>query len=315
MKKLPRALAACLVAVSLSTLSTPIVSYAGDLNQVVSADEPLAPAGELMNFTHGHADLGPLMVPSAEAPFDAYIRDDTQVPPVWRKPEDVLFVVDNKAQQTLPNTDDFGFVGAKPGQKVWVVPQVEQVGVPWLGWSTQSPAFVNSAVRGVTMTFVGHQGPGQFTLFLQNGGFEKPQLLWTSANKVAQDLWVELNTHTHANWVFTEPGIHNVAIKISTELTDGQKHDITRVLTFAVGEVEDLPAAQATGWEGEFLSQAPGDNSTTTGDSAAQGDNQLALWGLIGVVALLVIVSLVVVFRAMSAQPSKKKKSTGGDNA
>ncbi|GAA1474767.1 choice-of-anchor M domain-containing protein [Corynebacterium felinum] len=315
MKKIPRTLAACLLAVSLSTLSTPIVSHAGDLNQIVHADEPLAPAGELSNFTQGHADLGPLMVPYEDSAFDAYIRDDTQVPAVWRKPEDVLFVVDSKAEQTLPNTDDFGFVGAKPGQKVWVVPQVEQVGVPWLGWSTQSPAFVNSAVRGVTMTFVGHQGPGQFTLFLQNGGFEKPQLLWTSANKSAQDLWVELNTHTHANWVFTEAGIHNVAIKISAELNDGKTHEVTRVLTFAVGEVEDLPAAQATQWEGEFLTTAEGENPTGDSNAPAQGDNQLALWGLIGVVALLVIVSLVVVFRAMSAQPSKKKKSTGGDNA
>ncbi|APT91932.1 hypothetical protein CPHO_02290 [Corynebacterium phocae] len=292
-------IAAATLTAGLLALSQP-VAYAGDLNQVVTADEPVAAAGTLTEFRQGHADLGPLVTPDG---FAVMVRDDTAAPPTWRGLDDTLFVVSDKAIQQLPQTEDFDFVGAQPGEDVWVVPQTEQAGVPWLGWSTQSPPFVEAATRGVTMTFLGHDGPGQFTLFLQNGGFEKPQLLWTSAQPHAQDLFVDLNTHTHANWVFTEPGIHHVAVKFTTEFQDGTTHDATQTLSFAVGEGVDLAKAQESQFTGEYLPAGDGDQDTDAPQT--QGDSQWVLWAIIAVVGLLIVVVLGVVVRLLV----KKKES------
>ncbi|MCS4535012.1 choice-of-anchor M domain-containing protein [Corynebacterium sp. HS2168-gen11] len=284
---------AVLCAAALQTMVMPVPAFAGDLQQTVSADEPVAPAGQLHEFRQGHADLGPLIVSGGDQAFDAFVRDDSQIPPIWRHTDDLLFVVGEQAAQQLPDSDEFAFTGAQPGQKVWVVPQVEQAGVPWLGWSTQSPAFVEQVDRGITMTFVGHSGPGQFTLFLQNGGFEKPQVLWNSAEQRAQELWVDANTHTHANWVFTEPGIHQVAIEIAAKLKDGSEDTITKILTFAVGEEADLPAAQAAQWDGTFYpaeteAQAP---------AVAQGIGSWVIPSLVAVVGAVVAIALVISVR------------------
>ncbi len=81
-----RSVAALMLAAACFTTSTVPVA-AGDLNQVVSADEAIAPAGELIEFRSGHADIGPLMAPKKDAsdvPFSTYIRDDSSAPPVRR---------------------------------------------------------------------------------------------------------------------------------------------------------------------------------------------------------------------------------------
>ncbi|MDO5671056.1 MAG: choice-of-anchor M domain-containing protein [Corynebacterium sp.] len=218
------------------------------LSQTVTADETIAAPGTPVVISAGHVDLGPLMEPG----LDLLARDDTAHPPVWRHLDDVVLHVPDTAAQELPAGEEFAFTGASPGEQVWVVPQTEVPGVPWLGWNTQSPALTQAADRGVTYEFAGHRGPGQFSLFLQNGGFEPPQQLWNSSAEGTQPFWVELNTHTHANWVFTEPGIHQVAVTVTVPLLDATSPTITRVLTFAVGEDIDLDQAQATEWEGEF---------------------------------------------------------------
>ena len=165
-------LAATLSAAALAF--APAAAFAGDLAQVVSSNEEVAAPGTDASIDHGHVDLG-LLLSEGQAEFLA--RDDSAETPVWRQPEDVVFQVGDNALLTLPEDKAFSFVGAEPGSQVWVVPQTEQADVPWLGWNTLAPSLADNVERGVTMEFLGHQGPGEFSLFLQNGGFEEPQLL------------------------------------------------------------------------------------------------------------------------------------------
>ena len=138
--------AACVLTAGLAFSTSP--AWAGDLAQVVGADEHVAPQGEEKVIDTGHVDVGALLNGTDS---ELMARDDAGDKPVWRHLDDLVFSVGDKAQQTLPDTDDFGFVGAESGDKVWVVPQTEQVGVPWLGWNTQAPSLVDAADRGVTM--------------------------------------------------------------------------------------------------------------------------------------------------------------------
>ncbi|MDO5031482.1 choice-of-anchor M domain-containing protein [Corynebacterium sp.] len=257
---LPRTLAALVCCVGLTLGSSP--AWAGDLAQVVNENEQVAEPGTEAVIDHGHVDIGAQLI-DGQPHFMA--RDDSATTPVWRELDDVLFHLPDSAQLTLPADDDFSFVGAEPGQNVWVLPQTEQAGVPWVGWNTQAPSLTESADRGVNMQFLGHTGPGEFSLFLQNGGFEPPQLLWSTASGAHEDFWVDLNTHTHANWTFSKPGVHQVGIRLSATTTAGEKISTDGILTFAVGDATDLEQAQATQWDAKAAAESLGSASGIPG--------------------------------------------------
>ena len=286
--RLTMTLAATLTATALAI--TPSAAWAGDLAQVVSAEEDVAAPGTETTIDHGHVDLG-LQVIDGQADFLA--RDDSAEKPIWRELDDVVFDIGDDAQLTLPDDKAFSFVGADPGSDVWVVPQTEQANVPWLGWNTQAPSLNENVDRGLTMEFLGHQGPGDFSLFLQNGGFEPPQLLWSTADASTEGFWVDLGTHTHANWVFTEPGIHQVRVRMTGEGTgdsSGSEVSAEATLTFAVGGGTDPAEAQAAEWD----DSAAATNAT---DSSAQRAVPVWVWALAGLGMLVLVVALIAAAR------------------
>ena len=288
LSRLTTTLASVITAAALAC--APSTAWAGDLAQVVSADEEVAAPGTEATVDHGHVDLG-LQVIDGQAQFLA--RDDSAEKPVWRELDDVVFNVGDNAQLTLPDDEAFSFVGADPGDHVWVVPQTEQAEVPWLGWNTQAPSLADNVDRGLTIEYVGHQGPGDFSLFLQNGGFEPPQLLWSTANDATDGFWVDLGTHTHANWVFTEPGIHQVRVRMTGDGSGesaGSEVSAEATLTFAVGEGTDLNEAQATVWDETA-------ESTGSASGASQAAVPVWVWALAGLGVLVLVAALVAVVR------------------
>ena len=129
--------------------------------------------------------------------------------------------------------------------------------------------------RGVTLTLEQVQGPGQFTLYLENGNFSKPQVLWDSSKHEPQDIWVEKNTHTHANWVFTKPGAYLLKVTARAELADGSVVSDTRYMKFAIGDsvtadevytlaqqaTDQAPAGESEGAHSAAASDSPGASS------------------------------------------------------
>lgn len=290
-----RALTAGLVAaaLALSTSAGSALAQVADrdpaLQQTVTADEQLAPAGEEAVIDAGHADLGAMFIDDA---LHLMVRDDTQVPPVWRDLDDVVFKVGEEALQTLPEGDTFAFTGATAGQEVWVIPQQEVAGVPWLGWNTQSPALLEKATSGMSLEFGGHEGPGNFSLFVQPGGFSEPQQLWNAMEEGAQPMWVEPNTHTHANWVFTDPGVHLVGIRAVVKDDAGQLHEAESVVRLALGDatVEQARAAEFSGpWR---TLDAESQESSAAGDQGGISAGVIIL--LVGVVVVGALVLLLV---------------------
>ncbi|WP_232761020.1 choice-of-anchor M domain-containing protein [Corynebacterium sp. HMSC034H07] len=174
---------------------------------------------------------------------------------------------------------------------MWVVPQTEQADVPWLGWNTQAPSLTDNVDRGLTMEFLGHQGPGEFSLFLQNGGFEEPQLLWSTATGATDGFWVDLGTHTHANWVFSEPGIHQVRVRMSGQgagESAGSDVAAEATLTFAVGAGTDVAQAHAAQW----------DPSAVSSDASAGAAVPVWVWALAGAGLLVLVGAVFAVLRA-----------------
>ena len=244
------------------------------LTQTLSAEQPVA-SGRI-EISAGHVDMGPRF---NNGKFELMLHDDHGETPVWRSLDEVIYRGSDKAILEVPNDPRYSFVGAPAGSKVYVIPQTETKGVIWPGWNTQDPQLVSKLNRGVNLTLEQVSGPGTFSLYLENGNFSAPQVLWSSTKSEPQKLWVEKNTHTHANWVFTAPGEYLLKVTASAELSDGSTVSDTRYLKFAVGDsasADTLYAmeAQARGSSNSAssASQAAGTQASGSSSAAAASD-------------------------------------------
>ena len=175
--------------------------------------------------------------------------DDDGEKAVWRRAEETVLRVGDEARLQVPDDPAYAFLRAAPGTDVWVVPQTQDPDVVWLGWNTQDPEVMETIDRGVTMTLTGVQGPGSVIVYLQSGDFAEPDVLWDSG-AAPEPVWVDVNTHTHANWVFSEPGVYLLEVKLEADLVDGRTVSDTRRLRFAVGSRARTDEAFAAVWRG-----------------------------------------------------------------
>ena len=230
------------------------------LTQTLSAEQPVA-SGRI-EISAGHVDMGPRF---NNGKFELMLHDDHGETPVWRSLDEVIYRGSDQAILEVPNDPRYSFVGAPAGSKVYVIPQTETKGVIWPGWNTQDPQLVSKLNRGVNLTLEQVSGPGTFSLYLENGNFSAPQVLWSSTKSEPQKLWVEKNTHTHANWVFTAPGEYLLKVTASAELSDGSTVTDTRYLKFAVGDSASADALYA------MEAQARGSSGSASATSQAAG--------------------------------------------
>ena len=245
------------------------------LTQTLSAEQPVA-SGRT-EISAGHVDMGPRF---NNGKFELMLHDDHGETPVWRSLDEVIYRGSDQAILEVPNDPRYSFVGAPAGSKVYVIPQTETKGVIWPGWNTQDPQLVSKLNRGVNLTLEQVSGPGTFSLYLENGNFSAPQVLWSSTKSEPQKLWVEKNTHTHANWVFTAPGEYLLKVTASAELSDGSTVSDTRYLKFAVGDsasADTLYAmeAQARG-SGSGSSDASSSSASQAAGTQASGSSSAA---------------------------------------
>ncbi|AXR73153.1 MULTISPECIES: choice-of-anchor M domain-containing protein [Auritidibacter] len=270
------------------------------LEQHVDADENIGEDQTVI--TSGHVDVGPRVI---DGQWQLMARDDTAQPATWRYFDDIVYHLPDDARQPAPEDENYSFVPAEPGQDVYLIPQTENHQVPWLGWNTQDPAAVAQMARGMTLRLTGVEGPGDFVLFLQNGNFDPPQKLWdsTTIGEEEQEIWADTNTHVHANWVFTEPGVYLLHAEIDVPLTDGETVTTAGTLRFAVGsqtnpqEAFDAQPATTSDGEGQQAAeQSEADGETAAGAHASEegkGDQTTLIAIVVGVVVLVLIVTII----------------------
>ncbi len=232
------------------------------LEQSLSASEPVETGHT--EISHGHVDMGPTFV---DGKWELMFHDDHGTEPVWRLPEDVVLKGGDSALLPKPDDPRYDFVSADAGEEVYVIPQTEAESVVWPGWNTQDPEVLSRLDQGVTFTLDKVEGPGQFSLYLENGNFSEPEVLWSSDKSEKQDIFVEPNTHTHANWVFTEPGAYFLTVTVHADLADGSHVTDTERLQFAVGD--SVSADQV-------FEQAAGKGPVDSAGSADAGDGAAA---------------------------------------
>jgi putative ABC transporter-associated repeat protein len=239
-------------------------------------------------LTTGHVDIGPKFVGGE---WTLMVHDDSTDPSVWRHLDRTVFRISDKAVLPVPNDSAYSFIGA-PGKRVYVVPQVQNPDVVWVGWNTQDPEVMDTIDGGVTLTLTEVDGPGELFVYLQAGNFGAADVLWDSTKDARQNIWVDVNTHTHANWVFTEPGVYFVQAEVKADLVDGRTVTDRRTLRFAIGDTTSVDAAFAA------AAPPPGSSAQAVAETAAvegEGSGSLLVFVVIGAVALLLAVGVVVV--------------------
>lgn len=286
------------------------------LDQTLDADLRVVDGSGVLET--GHVDMGPRFVDGTWRLLvhDDAARTDPSAASVWRTPERTVLRVVDAAVQQVPDDPAYAFVGAEPGADVWVVPQTQDPDVVWLGWNTQDPEVMASVDRGVTLGLRGVQGPGTMTVYLQSGTFGAPQVLWDSRAAGPQDVWVDVNTHTHASWVFTAPGVYLVQVEVAADLLDGSRATDTQVLRVAVGSATSTDEAAAATWQGPAPTAAaaaePGaagaeDDITGAAATGSTADDPLVplLVGAVAVVGAGLLVTVLVV--ATSAARDRRR--------
>ena len=213
-------------ATSPATSATPSADPA--LEQNVAANEPTSQTPAVIEA--GHVDLGPRLIGGK---LTVSLRDDSAASPVWRDPNKTVLRVRDGALIQVPQGEDYKFLA--DSKRVYVLPQTQKTQLVWLGWNTQDPAVTKLIQGGVNMRIEQVKGPGRSWLILQEGTFGKPKVLADSAAS-AQDIWVDTNTHVHANWIFSKPGIYLVKVSFKATGVDGKTYQATTTLRFAVGD-------------------------------------------------------------------------------
>jgi len=219
-----------------------------NLSQRIASEQPIAAGRKVLD--RGHVDLGPRYL---DGRWTLMIHDDQAKSgggeSVWRHADRTVLRVGDAARLAVPDDPAYGFLPSEAGDEVYVVPQTQDLDVVWVGWNTQDPEVMETIDRGVTMRLTGVEGPGSLVVFLQSGDFGEPKVLWDSTAE-PEPVWVDVNTHSHANWVFSAPGVYLVQVEVSADLLDGTSVSDVRELRFAVGPQAAAQNAFAARWTG-----------------------------------------------------------------
>ena len=299
-----RRVLAAVTAVALMAPTTAMGQPPSDgLDQTIDAGQAIATGQAVLS--KGHVDIGPRFV---DGEWTLMVHDDSVDPSVWRHLDETVFQVSDKAVLKVPDEPAYSFIGT-PGAPVYVVPQVQNPDVAWVGWNTQDPEVMETIDAGVTLTLTGVDGPGELFVYLQAGNFGDADVLWDSTKNEPQDLWVDVNTHTHANWVFTQPGVYLVHAEATADLVDGRTVTDTTVIRFAIG---DTTAVQGAFAAQPAISAPRAEESPAAADTGAEDDGGSGpdpVMFVIGAVALALLVGVIVVI-ARSRAAKQRALST-----
>lgn len=294
----PRRLLALLLAALVLVPGSAMADEDPNLDQQVESTDPVVTDNAVLD--HGHIDLGPKFV-DGQWTFllhDDLAKADASAQSVWRYPENTVIDVPDAAMLPVPDDPEYEFLGMPGSSDAWVVPQTQDPAIPWLGWNTQDPEVMERIDRGITLRLEGVQGPGHLVAYLQSGSFEAPDVLWDSRKNEPQDLWVDVNTHTHANWVFSKPGVYLVRVTAAAELVDGTQVSDTQDIRLAVGDVATVDEAFAATWAGGDPEAATNqrDEQPVEGEASDSDSDPVVVWliAAIGLVAVLLVAGLII---------------------
>ncbi|PRX97952.1 choice-of-anchor M domain-containing protein [Allonocardiopsis opalescens] len=173
-----------------------------------------APATAQVVLSEGHVDV--VEVEFHVDHFHVHVHDDASGE---LDPSEVLLHVVPAAETAVPADPAYAFLG-EPGDPVWILPQSQQPGVLFAGWSTEPVepgVFQDEELR---FELLDVSGPGDFSVF-DTTAAGTPDIRFDSGDGTGDVTTVPVGTHEHTNWAFEAEGDYTVTLEVSGVLLDG----------------------------------------------------------------------------------------------
>ena len=142
----------------------------------------------------------------------------------------------------------FGFTGLTPGEpgSIWILPQGNTAGLPFLGLNTEDFLVPSDWSGGIEWAMTAAKMPagGDFSVW-QTDGFGAPMVMLATADGIDENdrFTMGLGGHDHANWGFTKEGVYDITFEVSgNHVSDGLQTGSASFL-FVVGSATAVPEA------------------------------------------------------------------------
>ena len=219
---------------------------------------------------------------------------------------DSAFYVPLSARVATPTGAAFGFIGAGNGGQAYILPQVQDPALPWLGISSTGsfPGTLTAYQTGdsravgtkawVRLDVTAVRGPGKVSIY-QTSATGVPTNWVASGDGIgAKDsIYLASGAAQHYSWAFTQPGVYQVDVSATGYRGANQTLPITspvQTMSFAVdapGPVNAVPASGATSTGGRPIIFTSGGNSlSVSGPEVAPAPVQTTLSVRSGTLAL-----------------------------
>jgi surface-anchored protein len=173
----------------------------------------------------GHADIG---VNFEDGDWDLHIHDHE--PDTEYEPDEAMFYVGRDAM--LTRTGDaadpaYDFLGAPVGSTLFVLPEVENSNLLFLGIGGEELAAGQLYDDFATLQLISVSGPGDFSIWQSGLTPSTPNLFMATADGIDNtDVFdVAAGSHAHVNFGFSKQGVYEVTFVASGIDADGNATD------------------------------------------------------------------------------------------
>ncbi|WP_075726236.1 choice-of-anchor M domain-containing protein [Corynebacterium aquilae] len=191
-------------------------------------------------ITQGHMDLALIDDPQSANKKTVLIDDAIPSAQQLRPSGSFVILVPEKTRGEMPPAivnyaNDFAGEG-------WYLPQVQDSGLPWVGFSTDRSDYSSINGEGVTVSLKEFTGPGRMiTGHMDFLGKFTPGL--DSANSSAV-IRYQTGSHDHQYFLFNKPGAYRAVLNYSWTDVNGTSHSEPLEVFFAVGRHHDKAARE-----------------------------------------------------------------------
>ena len=184
-----------------------------------------------------HTDFEVSYQTTGWAPFIHFNAAGSGTEGLWIKPQDALLYANANSRWVLsPIPAGFEFIGAKPGQPFWILPQSATSGVLPLGfaaehadtgrlrsWNPHNSTGAPTSDLWFEVRLLNMRGPADANFALwQADGIHPPVVFMSTKNwgpTGSQNVfYISAGGHVHLNWGFTKPGLYALDFRVSTVL-------------------------------------------------------------------------------------------------
>ncbi|GAA3587368.1 hypothetical protein GCM10022222_85050 [Amycolatopsis ultiminotia] len=165
----------------------------------------------------GHVDV--VEAEYEDGAIEVHLHDHTVDPAVDREPADVVLEAVSSTKITVPADPAYAFLGSA-GSPVWVLPQDQQDGVLFAGFSAENVESGTFAGDKLDVALTGITGPGEVAVF-DTDGSGAPTVLYDTGDGLPDVHAFHAGDHHHTNWAFTASGTYTVTFDVTATLPDG----------------------------------------------------------------------------------------------